>query len=111
MSEWKDITEAASQTEPLGEVEFMVKTFGKWDLGYSWVDLKVGGGAVTCLALYAKRRGREGHKTVVWGIKSVVGFFAGLRVPPKASARVMAAAGKTRNIEERDGHSFGALLS
>ena len=89
MSNWTDITEQSRQTDPIGTVEFLVKKFGKWTLGYKWVDVSLGKAATTGLFLYCEKDGREANKRCVFSLKEAIGFFADRDAPAKAVSVVL----------------------
>lgn len=88
-TQWKDITETTRQTGPIGTVEFQVKQFGKWTLGYQWVVISIGGAPSTGLFLYAEKQGHEAKKRCVFSLKDAIGFFADLKAPAKGVAVVL----------------------
>lgn len=77
----------------VGSVTFLVKKFGQWDLGFQWVDVRLGQAATTGLALYARKEmADEPFTYVVFSLKEAIRFFADHRVSAKACAKVLRAA-------------------
>jgi hypothetical protein len=88
-SSWEDITEQCKETGPIETIEFKVREYFNWDLGYSWISVTIGGVYNDGLALYAKKHNGEAHKWVAFSLKSAVAFFADLKAPARAVATIL----------------------